>query len=126
MVVLKVERSSQCSGEEKAKEGCQRRAWWLTHLVEGEAGKVGSLEGGEVVRREGTDSVAAARGQLLADGVDAIGVCLGGDGGQVQESHRCMTDVGAEEDTGEEAAEGNGVTSEATEKVKGSQVQGED
>lgn len=61
--------------------------WWQTHLVEGEAGVVGRLEGGEAVGGEGADGVATARGKLLADGVDAVCICTPrGGAGQVKES----------------------------------------
>lgn len=46
--------------------------------MEGEAGVVGRLEGGEAVGGGGADGVATARGELLADGVDAVRICTPG------------------------------------------------
>lgn len=50
------------------------------YLVVGEAGVVRSSEGGETVHLEGADGVTAARGELLADGVDAIFIYVRMDG----------------------------------------------
>ncbi len=46
----------------------------------GEAGVVWSSEGGETVHLEGADGVTAARGELLADGVDTIFIYVKMDG----------------------------------------------
>ena len=49
------------------------------YLVEGEAGVVRSSEGAETVHIEVADGVAAVRGELLAEEMDAILICTSGD-----------------------------------------------
>lgn len=51
-----------------------------SYLVVGEAGIVGSSEGGEAIHLEGADCVTTARGELPADGVDAISIYVRTDG----------------------------------------------